>query len=155
MVHQTSGVYHAEEDVSNYSGVYEDDQNSLARFIYFDEYFSVRSAMVRSIKVFVKKIWIVKPFSTRSRGLLWGGWAPQNELETAMSWDDEEALRIAKELSEELKARLTVKDIESVTGRISAFVNKVKVTPTIIINGHRFTGVPNKHKLLQIIESGM
>lgn len=108
--------------------------------------------MVRLIKVFIGAKWIVKHFSSDSSAWAWGGWAPEHEFEKFISRDDVLALKTAREVAEECGLKLKVYDLSSLTGWISAYVNKVKITPTVLINNNRIEGLPSKDELLKIIQ---
>jgi len=104
--------------------------------------------MTPSIKVFVKGTWIIKPFGSDSFAWVYGGWPPQHRFEKFVSKNDVLALRVAREVAEESGLRLRVYDLAGLRGWIFAHVNKVRLTPTIIINAQRIEGVPSKDELL-------
>jgi|GEM_PF-2730141 len=108
--------------------------------------------MTKSIMVFIKGKWIVKPFSSASKAWAWGGWAPKDKFEKFVSREDTLALKVAREIAEECELKLEVRDLASLRGWISARINRVKNTPTIIVNNQRIEGVPSKDKLLGTIE---
>ena len=109
--------------------------------------------MVKSIIVFIKGEWNVKPYSSKSKAWAWGGWPPEHRFEKYISREDVLALKVAREVAEEQGLKLKVRDLASLRGWISARINKVKTTPTIIVNNHRIEGVVRKDSLLRIIRS--
>jgi hypothetical protein len=106
--------------------------------------------MTKSIIVFIKVKWAVKPFSSDSHVWIWGGWAPEHKFEKIISKDDASALKIAREIAQECGLKVKVYDLASFRGWIFAQIKKVKATPTIVMNDHRFEGVPSKDDLLAV-----
>jgi len=82
---------------------------------------------------------------------VWGGWPPEHRFEKLILGEDMLTLKVAREVAEEHGLKLEVRDLASLRGWISARINKVKSTPTIIINHQRIKGAPSKDKLLEII----
>lgn len=111
--------------------------------------------MDNSIIVFIKGKWIVKPLSSKSMAWVgvWGGWPPEHRFEKLIPSEDSSALKVAREVAREYGLKLEVRDLASLKGWISARINKVKNTPTIIINNQRIVGVPDKDDLVEIIRN--
>lgn len=106
--------------------------------------------MAKSVSLFIKAKWTVKPFSSESTAWAWGGWAPEHKFEKLISKEDVLALKVTREVAEERGLKIKVYDLANIKGWIFAQIKKVKVTPTIIINNHRIEGVPSKDELLAI-----
>jgi len=106
--------------------------------------------MAKSVKLFIKAKWNVKPFSSESTAWAWGGWAPEHKFEKLISKEDMLALKVTKEVAAEHGLKVKVYDLATIKGWIFAQIKKVKITPTIIINNHRIEGIPNKDELLGI-----
>jgi hypothetical protein len=106
--------------------------------------------MAKSLTLFIKAKWTVKPFSSKSTVWVWGGWAPEHKFEKLISKEDTLALKVTREVAEERGLKIKVYDLANIKGWMFAQIKKVKVTPTIIINNHRIEGVPSKDELLAI-----
>jgi hypothetical protein len=108
--------------------------------------------LATAIKVFVKGEWVVKPFASESRAAAWSGWAPEHRFEKLISKEDVLAAQIANQVAEEHGLKLKLYDLAQTKGWIFGHIYHVKTTPTIIINGHRIEGVPNKEALSHALE---
>jgi len=108
--------------------------------------------MARSIKVFIRGEWVVKPFSSNSSVWVWASWTPEHRFEKFVSKDEVLALKMATEVAEECGLDVKVYDVANLRGWIFAHVKGVKVTPTIIINNHWIEGLPSRDEILRIIE---
>ncbi len=109
--------------------------------------------MVRSITVFIRTKWIVKPFSSSSSAWLYGGWPPEDKIEKELSRDDTLMLKNTKEVAEELRLSFDVRDLGTPRGWISAMASRVKSTLTVMIDERRVEGVVSKDDILRIIKN--
>jgi signal recognition particle subunit SEC65 len=109
--------------------------------------------MVKSITVFIRTKWIVKPFSSSSSAWLYGGWPPEDKIEKELSREDALMLKNTKEVAEELGLSFDVRDLGTPRGWISAVISKVKSTPTVMIDECRVEGVVSKDDILRIIKN--
>jgi hypothetical protein len=108
--------------------------------------------MTKFITVFIRTTWVIKPYSSGDSPLAQGSWPPENIVTRVMSRRDALALEAAKEVAEEFRMRLEVRDLATPRGWFSALINRVKVTPMVIVDDLRVEEITSKDDLLRLMK---
>jgi len=75
-----------------------------------------------------------------------------SKTEKVISEEDKAALKLVEELAAKKNFKFRVIDVASLKGKLRAKLRGVKVTPTIIVDNYRLTGVPQREEFEALLE---
>jgi len=117
--------------------------------------------MRKIIEVYVKReeVPVVADYSSFSSDhAACRGWAYKEEsymqykTKKIIPKRDEVALNLAIEVCKELKAELKIREVDTIKGRILAYLKGIKNTPAIVVGRNKIEGIPKKEQLRSLLK---
>ncbi|MEM2102156.1 MAG: hypothetical protein QXM22_01420 [Candidatus Bathyarchaeia archaeon] len=111
--------------------------------------------MPRIVEVYISSKEIVTQTSIEGRPLAAGGTVHYctikgllaTKTEKILSKEDETTLQLIQKIAIEKNLKVQIIDVAKFTGKIKAFLKRVKNTPTIIFEKNRIVGTPKTEEL--------